>query len=169
LHLLIEKAHILKANDLIDRVQVIQNRKGNKEELTTRQIEALVGIPVCKVIRNNYSETRAASREGRAVQANSALGAEFKAFAAELCGKPIRSRNSFRKIWAAFTKKTRVSEMPQTTGTDRADTRALVAFRPLLALPEPEPKALVRYHGSTRATRRSRVADEDTDIILSAT
>ena len=139
LHLLIEKAQILKAHDLIDRVLVVQNRKGPKEELTKRQIEALIGIPVCKVIRNSYSETLAASKEGRAVRANSALGAEFTAFAAELCGKPVQSGNSFREMWA------RVFRTRQANGAARPVTRGLVTLQPFLALPEPEPKALVRY------------------------
>ena len=151
LHLLMEKVQLLRASGTIDRVQVVQNRKAPHDDLTKRQIEKLIGMPICKVFRNSYSETLAASKEGRAVRANSALGVEFKAFAAELCGKPIRSRKSFTQVLAAIAEKTGVFKTPQSTGTDPAGLRALVTFHPVLALPEPAPKALVRYKSSTRA------------------
>ena len=151
LHLLMEKIQLLKASDMIDRVQVFQNRKAHKDDLTQRQIEKVIGMPICKVFRNSYSETLAASREGRAVRANSALGAEFKAFAAELCGKPMRSQKSFGWIWAAFARKTRAPEARQLAGVARSGTPALVAFQPVLALPEAAPNSLVRYRDSTRA------------------
>jgi pilus assembly protein CpaE len=150
LHLLLEKAQILKASDLMDRVQVVQNRKARNEELRKRQIESLIGIPVCKVIRNSYSETLAASREGRAVRSNSALGAEFKAFAAELSGRPLPKRNSFRDMLGAFAKK-RPFKTRQFSDNHQANTPLLVTFQPMLALPEPEPTALVKYVSSTRA------------------
>jgi pilus assembly protein CpaE len=148
LHLLIEKAHHLKANDMIDRVQVVLNRKAKNEDLSKRQIESLIGLPVCKVLRNSYSETLAANREGRTVRANSALGAEFKAFAAELCGQPIRSGKFLGEMLAFFGKKRGVPKTRRITGTDRSGRRALVTFQPMLALPEPTPKTLVRYKSS---------------------
>ena len=151
LHLLIEKAHHLKANDLIDRVQVILNRKAPNEDLSKRKIEGLIRLPVCKVIRNSYSETLAANREGRTVRANSALGAEFKAFAAELCGKPKQSRRCLSEIFTVFAKKRRVSKTQQITGADRVGPPAVVTFQPVLALPEPVPKTLVRYISSSPA------------------
>lgn len=151
LHLLIEKAHHLKANDMIDRVQVVLNRKAPNEDLSKRKIEGLIRLPVCKVIRNSYSETLAANREGRAVRANSVLGGEFKAFAMELCGKPMQSGRSLREIFAVFGKKKRISKTLEDTGSDRVGPRTLVTFRPLLALPEAAPRSLVRYESSTSA------------------
>jgi Flp pilus assembly CpaE family ATPase len=145
LHLLIEKAQLLKAYDMIDRVQVVQNRKTRNEDLTRRQIEKLIGMKICKVFRNSYSETLAANREGRPVRANSVLGTEFKAFAAALCGKPMTSGKSFSEALVAFAVKTRVIKTRPAVGTDRA----LVTFHPVLALPEPAPRALVRYKSST--------------------
>ncbi len=145
LHLLLEKAQHLKASGLIERVQVVQNRKAPKDDLTRRQIEKAIGMPVCKVFRNSYAETLAANREGRAVRANSALGEEFTAFAAELCGRPIQGGKSLGAVLARVFK-TRPSAPMEPDGN-----RVLVTFRPVLALPEPAPKALVRYGSSTRA------------------
>jgi pilus assembly protein CpaE len=153
LHLLNEKAAILKANDVIDRVQVVLNRKTRNENLTKQNIEDLIGLPVCKVIRNSYSETLAANTEGRTVRANSALGGEFKAFAAELCGKPLRNEKSFSVILAAFGKKRRGYNTRQATGAVRVVPRAAVTFQPMLALPEAAPKALVPYMSSTRVEK----------------
>ena len=47
---------------MIDRVQVVLNRKSPNEDLSKRKIESLIGLPVCKVIRNSYSETLAANQ-----------------------------------------------------------------------------------------------------------
>ena len=151
LHLLIEKAHHLKANDVIDRVRVVLNRKNRNEDLSKRQIEGLIGLPVCKVIRNNYSETLAANREGRTVRTNSALGADFKAFAAELCGKPVQSGRRLSEIFTVFTKKSRVSKTLQIAGPEPVRPRAHVKYHPVLALPAAAPKTLVRYNSSSRA------------------
>jgi Flp pilus assembly CpaE family ATPase len=153
LHLLMEKLQNLKASGLIDRVRVVQNRKAAKDDLTKRHIEQVIGMPICAVFRNSYSETLAASREGRTVRANSALGEEFKAFASELCGKPMRSRKAFSWIWAAFAKKTQAPQPLQLASADRSGTRALVEFQPVLALQEAAPKALVQYRNSARAGR----------------
>ncbi len=148
LHLLMEKVQLLRAADMIDRVQIVQNRKAPNEDLTKRQVEEVIGMPVCKVFRNSYSETLAANKEGRPVRAKSALGAEFKAFAAELCGKPKRTGKYFGGVLAAIAEKTGIFRTPQSTGSDPAGVRALVASRPMLALPEPAPRALVRYKNS---------------------
>ncbi len=151
LHLLLEKAQILKSNELIERVLVVHNRKANNEDLTTKQIEGLIGMPVCKVIRNHYSETLAANREGRAVRFNSALGAEFRSFAAELCGKPVKSRSTFSRFLMAFAEKAGVAKTRQIAAPASSGSSAHVTFQPVLALPEAAPKALVRYRSSTRA------------------
>src|SRR5208282_5994866 len=135
LHLLIEKAQVLKANDLLARVQVIQNRKGPNEDLNKGQIESLTRLPICKVFRNSYSETLAASKAGRTVRAKSALGSQFLAFAAELSGRSARSGGSLLDIFAAFARKAWVSDTRQISGTV-SDTRALPAPRIPLALPQ---------------------------------
>jgi Flp pilus assembly CpaE family ATPase len=144
LHLLREKLQLLKASDIIDRIQVIQNRKTHSEDLNKRQIEELIGVPVCKVFRNSYSETLAASRAGRAIRANSALGAEFKAFASELSGRPAPSGKLIGQIMAALAEKARAFRAPQPKVLG-SGARQLVTFQPLLALPAPEPKEIVRY------------------------
>ncbi len=148
LHLLIEKAQVLKANDLLPRVQVIQNRKGPNEDLNKGQIESLTRIPICKVFRNSYSETLAASKEGRTVRAKSALGSQFRVFAAELSGRPARSGSSLLDMFAAIARKAWVSETRQIAGTVPSDTRALPAPRIPLALPQATSGVLVRRYGA---------------------
>jgi Flp pilus assembly CpaE family ATPase len=153
LHLLVEKMQFLRASEMIDRVQIVQNRKASNEDLSKRQIEQLIGMPVCKVFRNNYSEASTAIKAGRPIRANSALGAEFKAFAAELCGKPVPNRKYFTQL-VVFARKAGVLRAPQPTDTAPASTRPLVTFRPILALPEPAPRALVLYRDSTHAVAK---------------
>jgi hypothetical protein len=142
LHLLRAKLQLLKGNDIIDRVRVIQNRKTHSEDLGKREIEELIGVPVCRVFRNSYSETLAASKEGRAIRANSALGGEFKAFASELTGRPAPSGKSIRQMVAALAEKARAL---RTSQSKVLGSGPRVTFQPMLTLPAPEPKELVRY------------------------
>jgi pilus assembly protein CpaE len=142
LYLLRAKVQLLKGSDIIDRVQIIQNRKTHSDDLGKRRIEELIGVPVCRVFRNSYSETLAATKEGRAISANSALGGEFKAFASDLTGRPAPSGKSIRQIVAALAEKARALRTPQPKVLG-SGPRVTLQLMP--ALPAPEPKELVRY------------------------
>jgi Flp pilus assembly CpaE family ATPase len=154
LHLLLEKAHHLKTSDMIERVHVVLNRKAANDDLSKRQIEALIKLPICMVIRNSYSETLAASREGRTVRASSKLGVEFEAFAAELCGRPVQKKKFFADLFTFFAKTGQIPEARQLASGDPVAPRAQVTFRPVLALPEAAPRSLVRYKSSTLAIEK---------------
>jgi len=112
LHLLREKAQILKASEIADRVYAIHNRKSFNEDLSTEQIEELIDLSIYRVFRNSYAETKVANREGRAVRAESALGLEFSAFAAQLRGEPARprKRSAFRDMLSLWRKGPRVAK-----------------------------------------------------------
>ncbi len=104
LHLLKEKIHILNVRDLAGRVYAIQNRRSSHDPLSPQQIEEVIGLPLYKIFHNHYAEVEAATREGRTVKAESALGIEFSEFAAQLRGEaaPVRKRSALREQLTAW-------------------------------------------------------------------
>jgi pilus assembly protein CpaE len=106
LHLVREKAELLKRKGLGGHVHVIHNRKAPSDDLTTEGIEDVIELPIFKTFRNSYTETKAAIREGRAVRADSTLGLEFGAFAAQLRGANRNpKRNPLRDMLSGFKQK----------------------------------------------------------------
>jgi hypothetical protein len=76
---------------------------------------------------------------------------EFQAFAAELCGKPIRNKKFLSEIFTAFGNKEKFSKTLQIAGADATGGSPGVTFQPVLALPEAGPKSLIPYKSSTRS------------------
>jgi pilus assembly protein CpaE len=107
MHLLREKAQILKANGVAERVHAIYNRKSFSESLSQKQMQEIIEVPIFWTFRNSYAETTVACKEGRALRAGSALGLEFNAFAAVLRGDeaPAPKRNIFRDVLTAWGQK----------------------------------------------------------------
>jgi pilus assembly protein CpaE len=106
LHLLKEKAQVLKLRDVADRIYAIQNRKSFSDELSKEQIEEVIELPVYKVFRNSYAEVTLACKKGQVIRGDSALGLEFRSFAAQLRGDPpARKRSALRNMLTALTEK----------------------------------------------------------------
>ena len=74
-----------------ERIRVVVNRW--RRELELRQIEDLVGAPVCFALPSDYPSIRQATHEGRPLTTRSELGQSFQSLAQRLSGRepPARS------------------------------------------------------------------------------
>jgi pilus assembly protein CpaE len=81
LHLAREKLAFLKQLDLDHRVSVVLTRAHKKGLFTQAQVEDLVGVPVIRVIPNDYQGINRSLDSGVPLSKTSALGKAFTAFA----------------------------------------------------------------------------------------
>jgi len=89
LHLAREKYICLKTMGLGDQVKLIVNRYCQDGILSTKQIEATLGVPIQAVIPNDYPRVQYALQCARGVESSSAIGKEFAALAAAITGKSL--------------------------------------------------------------------------------
>jgi pilus assembly protein CpaE len=76
----------LRALGLIDRVSVLLNRVDKRTILPTRDIERILGLPICVSVPADEGGIRAAVQEGEGVDSKSALGKQVEAIAQKMFG-----------------------------------------------------------------------------------
>ena len=86
-----EKLAFLRGLELDDRVSVVLNRCSRKPLLTKQQVEDVLGVPVTKMIPNDYHGVNHAITSGKLVAQESELGKQFTLFANELLDKKQHS------------------------------------------------------------------------------
>ena len=84
MHLARKKLAALRDLDLEDRVAVLVNRFASGDVLNQNQIQQLLGVPVMKMVPNNYPEVNRAIEGGQCVPGDSKLGRVFEQFACSL-------------------------------------------------------------------------------------
>ena len=91
------KAQMLQKLELADKSALLVNRHTKTSELSLKEIEKVVGLPVFASFGSAYQDVTTAARNGRASQA---LKPSFAAFAAKLLAKEMPAKPRFMERFA---------------------------------------------------------------------
>jgi len=88
LHLAREKLNFLRKLDLHSRVSVVLNRWHKKSLFSKDQVEELLGMPVWKMLPNDYLRVNQALHAAKWIDPDSAMGKSFNEIARALLERP---------------------------------------------------------------------------------
>ena len=103
LHLAREKLGFLRSLDLGDLVQVVLNRVGKRDVVSTEEVEKLLGQPVGCAFSNDYRGIHEALAAGKPVKGDSDLGKRFHQAAQSVLSGGDRGEVKKRKFVEYFS------------------------------------------------------------------
>jgi pilus assembly protein CpaE len=102
LHMAREKIAFLRRLDLADRVGVIVNRFPKRSAVSPGQIQDLLGVPVFRIVPNDYPAVMKAMNNARYVDPETELGRAYEEIGRALCERKNAAAESKKKKFIEF-------------------------------------------------------------------